>query len=413
MFSRPKYLEKYYFDWELFNVLLDGKSALDAKSFLMPMINKDQVINFLDAYGFDSNDLVLKAELFGNFQEALQFIKKYFLKEGNEEGLDLELPHKISMINDISDLFLMASGNFDGITFEECIWAGIVLRVIHTIIHVDKDIRSRYFNVIQQQVFDRFYKYVKREGDELYLESENEKIPLIEFETKARKKRDSTIIKLLHKVENVAEELFDRIGVRFICENKHDALRIVKFLHDNHIILAHNVKPSRSLNTLINTNKFRKEYRSIIKKSIRNNLSEEEFFEHVDQACIGDSMDMKNINNGTNEHTNKNYKSIQFTCRQLIKYKDPFISEFLKLRNFAKETDDKTDFMNKVLSMDISSIGRDIRFFYPFEVQIVDKEGHENNTQGLASHAKYKKSQIRSAMIRVFSSLIEYKNIKV
>ena len=97
------------FDWEMLEVVVGGKSALDTKNFLGPMSSIDQVNQFLKGYGLDTNDHVAKAELFGNFQEAIQFIKRYFLKEGNPEGLDLKLPNSLLMISDISQLFLMAT----------------------------------------------------------------------------------------------------------------------------------------------------------------------------------------------------------------------------------------------------------------------------------------------------------------
>ena len=60
-----------------------------------------------------------------------------------------------------------------------------------------------------------------------------------------------------------------------------------------------------------------------------------------------------------------------------------------------------------------SVLPREIHFFFPYEVQILDLEGHEINTKGEASHQEYKKSQIKTAMVRVFKSLIEYKNLPV
>ena len=48
---------------------------------------------FLKGYGISGKDPISKAgELFGNFQESIQFIKRYFLKEGNkDDGLDLKI----------------------------------------------------------------------------------------------------------------------------------------------------------------------------------------------------------------------------------------------------------------------------------------------------------------------------------
>ena len=37
-------------------------------------------------------------------------------------------------------------------------------------------------------------------------------------------------MKLLHKPGSVAEELFDRVGLRFITHHRVDAIRVVHFL---------------------------------------------------------------------------------------------------------------------------------------------------------------------------------------
>ena len=44
--------------------------------------------------------------------------------------------------------------------------------------------------------------------------------------------------------------------------------------------------------------------------------------------------------------------------------------------------------INKI---DTSNLTRDVEFFYPYEVQIMDEKSHENNLQGDASHKEYKK----------------------
>ena len=74
--DRPTYLSKYLFDWELLDVVIGGRSALDSKFFVGQMYNIEQVNSFLKGYGLDAADPVSRAELFGNFQEALQFIKR-------------------------------------------------------------------------------------------------------------------------------------------------------------------------------------------------------------------------------------------------------------------------------------------------------------------------------------------------
>lgn len=408
--ERPSYLSKYLFDWESLEVVIGGRSALDSKYFIGPMTDSEMVQNFLAGYGLGANDPVAQAELFGNFQEAIQFIRRYFLAEGSGEGLDIKIPNSIIMITDISDLFLTATGNKEGTNHEETLWAEIVLKVMHTILHVDKDLRSNYFSEIQTQIFDRFYKYLQRSGEDLFFaKSDNadklSKVPLVEFETKSKKTRDSVIIKLLHKAENVAEELFDRVGVRIVTESRFDTLRVIKFLIENYVIIPHNVKPSRSLNSLIDLKNFKEKHSNLIKFALRNGLSEEKFIEAMEREVLESSFGAEAEDR--NSHSLTGYSAIQFTCRHLIKYKNPFLQDFIEVRKEAKRQREG-DLAKKILSMDYSLIARDVRFFYPYEVQIVDKEAHKINSEGEASHVEYKKSQINAAMTRLFGPLLEY-----
>lgn len=408
--ERPSYLSDYLFNWDVFDIMLNAKSTLDSDIFVANGLSKDQALEFLEGYGLDPDDPVARAELFGTFQEALQFIMRYFLKEGNVDGLDFRIPASFYTITDITELLLLASPKTGSPETSERIWGEIVLKVMHTLLHIDKDLRSNYFSVIQTQIFDRFYKYLHRDANNnLYLGDKDKKyaIKLVDFQTKSKKTRDSVIIKLLHKVENVAEELFDRVGVRLVTENRFDTLRAVRFLIEKSVIIPHNAKNSRSINTLIDLKKFRKKYDSILKMALRNNLSEDRFVMAIEREIL--DCQISNDSSDRNVHTKNSYQSIQFTCRQLIKYVNPFFHEFSYLRQMAKEHEgeDKT-LAKKVLNMDMSLIARDVRFFYPFEVQIVDKEAHKENSEGEASHSEYKKAQLNFAMNRVFKPLIEF-----
>ncbi len=414
--ERPKYLSKFLFDWESLDVVIGGRSALDSKFFIGPMTDIDTVERFLSGYGLDANDPVARAELFGNFQEAIQFIRRYFLIEGNPDGLDLKVPNSIVMITDISELFLMATGNKDHMTREETYWAEIVLKVMHTILHVDKDLRSSYFSEIQKQIFDRFYKFIHRSQDKLYFASKQnkefkEKIELVDFETKSKKTRDSVIIKLLHKAENVAEELFDRVGVRIITKNRFDTIRVIKFLVENYIVIPHNIKPSRSTNSLFDMKAYKERHTNLLKFALRNDLTEEKFLEAAEREIIESSFSNPGSQRDKNTHSLSAYQAIQFTCRQLIKYKNPFMEEFINLRTSAKEQREN-DLAKRILAMDYSLIARDVRFFYPYEVQIVDERAHKINSEGEASHNEYKKGQVLAAMKRIFGPLLEFEKQK-
>lgn len=414
MTQRPSYLGEYTFNWEAFDVVCSGKSSLDAKNYLSELYDKNQVTNFLSGYGFNITDPVESAELFGIFQEALQFIKRYFLIEGNPEGLDLKVPNYLYSITNISELFLSATGNSNfKLKTEESLWAGVILKVMHTILHADKDLRARYFSTVQQQIFDRFYKFILRDDENrLFLKNEvGTTIPLFDFQTKAKKTRDSIIIKLLHKQENVAEELFDRIGVRIITYNKLDALRVIEFLHKNYVIMINNIKPSRSQNTLVDLKLLRKKIGGLYKQSIKNQIPEDEFYQCLNKL-ISESYPQAHHDEEKNVHSSNEYRAIHFTGRQLIKYRNPFMSSFNEVRKQALK-DKENPLSQSLLSLDTSAISRDVRFFYPFEVQITDYESHLQNTQGEASHNEYKRSQLRSAMKRIFKPILELHAIRM
>lgn len=413
--QRADFFNTYKFNWETFDIIASGKSSLDARSYISSFKKKENAQKFLEGYGFDTTDPVQNAELFGNFQEAIQFIKRYFLVEGNPDGLDVKIPNIFYSLTDVGDLLMIATGNSEvKISVEDSIWASIILKVMHTILHTDKDLRYRYFSTIQTQVLDRFYKYIQRDDeDNLYLENEEKKwrIPLVEFETKAQKTRESTIIKLLHKKENVAEELFDRIGIRLVTKNKVDVLRVINFLIDNYLIIPNNIKPSRSQNSLIDLQKFKNGYYKILKNSIKDNLSEEKFSIKLEK--LADASNFNSANYKNNKYTSSEYKAVHFTCRQLIKYRNPFIQKFNEIKKMARSLESDSELAEKIISLDTSSIAKDVRFFYPFEIQITDLLSHNQNTEGKASHTEYKKQQQKSAMKRLFKNLIEYNNIKI
>src|SRR5208282_349991 len=100
-------------------------------------------------------------------------------------------------------------------------------------------LRSPHFSDIQQQIFDRFYKLIHRDAEgklflsdhsgEQSVQEDPLRVRLVAFETKPKKSRDSIILKLLHKPENVAEDIFDRVGIRFTTFTPLEALRVVKY----------------------------------------------------------------------------------------------------------------------------------------------------------------------------------------
>jgi len=399
--------QQFDFRADILDNLISGQSSIDNASGLH-IRNSEEARHFIHAYGYNLDNPIEKAELQGNFREALNFIRKHFLQPDNPEGFKLEIPRKIMDMDDVSSLLLMASNHFPGQTSGTQgnllrNWACAILKVMHTVAHVDKDLRSPYFTDIQVQILDRFYKVIHRnDAGQLFLGDSHgpNHISLVAFETKPKKSRDSIVMKLLHKPENVAEDIFDRVGIRFITHTPLDSLRVVKFLRDKMLVIPANIKPSRSRNTLVDVSHFKQQLSTLLEQVEKGEITEEVFRKQLEDAARPPQ------GSTVNPHTSKDYRSIQFTCRQLIKLRNPLFDQVRELKTLAKSNPALSEVGKNLEKLDLAQVQKEIRFFYPFEVQVFDKVAAEENERGRSAHGSYKKSQAQTAMRRVMNSLV-------
>jgi len=413
----PKHLgpflrNKYDFRSDVLDIIISGKSSIDS-AVGFHIQNAEEADQFVRSYGYDLEDPIERAEIQGNFHEALNFIRKNFLQPENPDGLKLDIPRKILELTDMRDLFLMASLHYPGQLGDNSgrnlqNWACSLLKVMHTIAHIDKDLRSSYFTDIQKQIFDRFYKVIHRDGEgQLYLGEKDDdpsRVNLVAFETKPKKTRDSIILKLLHKPENVAEDIFDQVGIRFTAETLLGSLLVVKYLKDRMIIMAPNIKPSRSRNTLVQLDDFRAQLGDLLAKADRKELGESELLNQLERAAHPPFV------SPDNPHSSEFYRAIQFTCRQLIKLTNPLFEDIRDLKALAKKAaanSSSDEVVKAVERIDLKYVQREIRFFYPFEVQVVDRMSAEENERGRSAHSEYKRAQIQTAMKRVMGVLAD------
>jgi len=407
--------KRYDFKWDALEVILGGKSLVDYHHGLsgIPMARIEEADCFIKSYGFNLDDPIQNGEVLGNFHEAIHFIRTYFLYPENPEGLKLEIPRKILELTDVRELLLMASVSYpgqstdtQGIALRN--WSCCLLKVIHTIVHVDKDIRVNYFADIQQQIFDKFYKMVHRskDGTLFFGKSLEDKmrIELAAFETKPKKSRESILIKMLHKPENVMEDIFDQFGIRFITKTRLNSLCLVKYLKDTMLVVPANIKPSRSKNSLVNVELLKSKIDSLLHDYEMNKITEEELNEELEGFCKLNQFESEN------PHSSAYYRAIQFTSRQLIKISNPLFDDVKDLKSKAEKEKLSDAFKQAVDRIDLKYLQREIRFFYPFEVQITDYKSAQENEKGLSAHSEYKKSQMQAAMKRAMGSLMNVAN---
>lgn len=404
---------KYQFRWDTLDVIIGGRSSIDSGTGFN-IKTADEAERFLISYGYDPTDPIENAELLGNFREALTFIRRFFLQPDHPDGLRLEVPRKILELTDARDLFLMANFHYPGQMADAPgqylrDWSCSLLKVMHTIAHIDKDFRSPYFAEIQKQIFDRFYRVIQRDHEgRLTLGASVDdpyRVALVAFETKPKKSRESVLLKLLHKPENVAEELFDRVGLRLITETRLDALRVVKFLKDQMIIMAPNIKPSRSRNTLVDMDLFKSTLLEALPLAEVGQLDEEGLVARLEEGAAPPRV------NPENPHSSEFYRAIQFTCRQLVKLKNPVYAQVRDLKSAIKAASGPSNLPEEIgrlaEQVDLKYVQREVKFFFPFEVQVMDRQSAEENEKGRSAHSEYKRLQNQTALRRVMGPLVD------
>lgn len=344
------------FPFEILRSFVSGQTAIDIPHLIINGMEETEP--FLSCYGYDWNVPLHREEI-----EKLRIASIDFINEELLGPDDSPMPPEVYNEKDVRLLLLWASDQ----QHELRRWACAVLRVAHTYAHCESYFNDHFGPIIREQIFSRFESHLFTEGETTFL-GHDARIPLTSFEAKRSKSTRSVVMKLLHKAENVASDIFDRFGVRFITEERFDALLVVKFLRAHNIVMFANVKPSRSRNTLIDLDWL-----------------ETAINEETDPTSPEAWRRLVELTRETpypappepsyNPYSGAEYHSIQFTCRQMIRGTD--------------------------------EAGRPFRFFFPFEIQILDEESFQRSRSGYAAHDLYKARQRDAVRARVLGSLID------
>jgi len=90
----------------------------------------------------------------------------------------------------------------------------------------------------------------------------------------------------------------------------------------------------------------------------------------------------------------------------LIKLKNPIFEDIRELKSKAKKHPIPIEVNRIVERIDLKYLQREVRFFYPFEIQVVDEKSAEDNSKGRSAHSEYKKAQLQTALKRVMGSFV-------
>lgn len=392
-------------------VLIGGKSPIDLKA--LGLSDRKEAHRFLKAYGFDSFNKDDHKYMHEAIVESLYFIETVLMPKEWSSG---QRPSKeIIECDNIADLLLWASSAEASIEARNrSAWACAVLRMAHTIAHIYGLQHHADFDLARSQIISRFSDAISRsKSGELMFGDDQSQIALERIEWKNQKSRQSIILKLLHKPANVAETIYDYVGVRIVTKSYADVLQVVKILGDQFIVSVPNANPARVRNNLIDLEKFKAQV-DVLKDLLEMDLiSSDEFLRRIN-AIDSEAIASKN----SNPHSGAAYRSVQMTCRQLVRYPHPSRKWLEKCKKYIELNESKTakpaanGLFSQVVKFasawsDTVNISGDLKVFFPFEVQIFDSKTRDLIDTSDSNHILYKKSQIRTARKRVLGEVLK------
>lgn len=380
----------------MFKVVLDGDSIVDVPR--LQVQSMEEATGFIQAYGFDPGTPEDIELIWGAFDDAVAFLEKSVADPRYGRVPDHLRSRKA--VSDVRRLLLIASDKGAG---DDQVYACALLRLMHLYIHIHHDPRLRFFDEVQNQILGRLenYLYVDSEKGVTFLgkpEDPAGSIKLIYFKKKDRKDREREIIKLLHKKENAVEEIYDRIGFRLVTETKFDAIRAVRLLIEKNIISVPNVRPGRSRNRLVDLQRLQFEVDRIQTHLDKNGGTTpyiEKMIRRLDSR-IGFSRLGRSL---INPHTSEHYRAIQFTCRELVRVKNPVYQAYEKLKTQLDNLHGGDQVLADVFPQRVQ---KNLHVFFPYEIQIMDVKSYADSIFGKSSHEEYRRKQVESARVRLF-----------
>ncbi|MBI1987244.1 MAG: TIGR04552 family protein [Nitrospinae bacterium] len=391
--------------------ILRGESVIDLEKLRAECHTIEDAERFLQAYGVSPEE---EAKIQEIKREAIEFIENYFLRDDH-----LTIPEEIKSPDaGAIDLILMAtSPSPDGKDLVRQRWACALLRVMHTIYHLEDDIRFKYIHQIHDKILRKIKQHIYYEEEGMFLGSKGTGgIPLVTFDIKRLKERESIIMKLLHKKENIVTEITDVVGIRLVGKTKIDALRILNYLVQQNLISYPNSIPGQAKNTLISLDQLEK----VLERGDEGQLAG--YIRLIEEGVIVADKEQND-----NPHS-IDYRAINLTYRDKI---DIDNQEYLTLATFLEQArwkyecllerrrcndlspqetclcDELMAFLQGTIAgieATLNRTNRVLSFYYPFEVQIMDVETYEKNQK---SFHEYKDSQRQTAKKRVLRFLCE------
>lgn len=385
-------LDQLDFDWDALFSATDGRSYVDV--LRLNVKSKTEAAQFLKSYGYDAESPLGREEIWKIYFEAISFLRSSLLDDGEQ------IPEQFLSRGTQSDILRLLQDASRQSPDAISRWSCGILRVMHIISHLDNDVRFENFKYAREQIFERFDSLVLPIEDERRwrIGTGSDQVQLVRYLKKERKDRNSTLVKLLSKPKANVEAIYDRIGFRFVTETRWEAFQLVRVLFNSGMVAPSNIHPQRSMNTLIPTEGFRDFVEDMDHQVKKGELDEASLQHAIHKFESETDVSLKGMKN---RFSSSWYRAIQFTCRQLIVAPDPTF----RFWNDLKAQIIQEDGVEEVLKKVPITLREKKTFYYPFEIQILDKESYVEAIGGRSRHREYKARQRLMARNRVLRDL--------
>jgi uncharacterized protein (TIGR04552 family) len=356
---------KFSLNWSYLNAIASGVSAIDLGA--LALRNLRDARQFVREYGFDLDQPAASALIRRAHREAVDFIACTFL----EPGQAALIPPEVTDPDDPLQLLVYASLRGQHVDVRR-MWACAVLKVMHGIFYIDNNLKLRHFHAIRAQVFGTLDEVILHDGDRHYLTDGEVCLPMLHYDRKDNKGRNSILLKLLQKAAYLAADIFDHLGVRLVFATRFECLLALRTLQRAHLLSVTNVDAERTRNTLLDLEAAKQifvKYRAQIEHSDEYPVA---LLQTMDAELAELSQPQTRCDN---PHSGAGFSSIQVTVRKMI---------HVQQLDAAPEQD------------------YDVGFFFEYEIQLMDQASYERSLTGPASHDAYKRRQVDTARTRVF-----------
>ena len=374
---------------EVTQVILGGGSPIDLDA--LHVHSPGEALHFALNYGYDMSVPVQRAAVLRVYEDAVDFLEGVVL-----EGTDLHVPLEVRDLQDPLELLVWAS---DRPRNHRGRWSCAILRVMHTLFHVDHNVNLRFLPEIQRQVFNRYDQYLVCDEGRWCLRGAYE-VPLVATERKENKDRVSMLLKMLHKPENVAETIYDQIGIRLVAEDHLGVLMVIRFLLDHHVLMPTHIKPSRSRNLMIDMEALQAWMEELPPAFCLQDM------DPAERRALSHSLSLKAQGKEKNPFSSKDYSAVQFTARTLVRLPSP-ATRVLETLQTRLQTMGDTELSDLVGLPDLIQDQEEFAFFFAHEVQVMEQSGFQSSRSGPASHTEYKQRQRDAARRRVLQGILQ------